>query len=85
MLETWRKQSLSSGAKYIQYLDKTLQTCQRIREDLRDEEAANALRDVKILKNREFNMSGWDDFFSTLDILNELPDVGAFSSGKENL
>ncbi len=84
-LEEWRKRSLSSGAKYIQYLDKTLQTCQRIREDLRDEEAANALRDVKILKNPEFNLSGWDDLFSTLDTLNNLPDVGAFSSGQEAL
>ncbi len=86
MLKQWRKkQSLSSGVKYIQYLERTLETCQRIKEDLRDEEAANALKDVKILGNPEFNLSGWDDLFLTLDTLNNLPDVGAFSSGQEAL
>ena len=86
MLKQWRKkQSLSSGVKYIQYLERTLETCQRIKEDLRDEEAAKALRDVKILGNPEFNLSGWDDLFLTLDTLNNLPDVGAFSSGQEAL
>ncbi len=84
-LEEWKKQSLSSGAKYIQFLDKTLETCQGIRESLKDEEAANPLKDVTILENSAFNLPAWEDLFSTLDILNDLPDAGAFSSGFEAL